>query len=63
MMTTPSAEILMSAATREGCNISPPDEKVVESIKFMINNLSGTNLLKKAEEMKQLIKSQVTLSL
>lgn len=47
MMTVPSAEILMNAANREGCNVSPPDEKVVDTIKFMINNLSQINLAKK----------------
>lgn len=47
MMTVPSAEILMNAASREGCNVSPPDEKVVDTIKFMINNLSQINLAKK----------------
>lgn len=47
MMTVPSAEILMNAATREGCNFSPPDEKTVDSIKFLINNLSSMNMSKK----------------
>jgi CCR4-NOT transcription complex subunit 1 len=58
MMTVPSADILTNASVRDGYNITPPDEKTVDTIKFMINNLSPTNVVKKAEEMKQLIKSQ-----
>ncbi|KAI6176648.1 hypothetical protein M3Y97_00821300 [Aphelenchoides bicaudatus] len=58
MMTVPSSEILMNAAKREGCTILPPDEKTVDSIKFLINNLSQMNLHKKVEEMKELMKPQ-----
>jgi hypothetical protein len=54
MMTVPNTEVLMSAANREGCNVSPPEEKVIDTIKFMINNISQINLAKKVNNYNQI---------
>lgn len=50
-----NVDTLINAAEREGTVVKQPPSAIFEKVSFLCNNLSQTNLLRKTEEMKEII--------